>query len=192
MKKLIKPIAVILLGAYSFAFGQDVYPYFSDSKKQFEFEKKRIYIEEINEKNQVISGGSTFNLMALINESQPMAIPAPIRTTYYYRYEFHILQNGENLIEVEFLRQIGLEEEANKILNDFSDKIRIWENTPPQKVITYNLATGIDNYYYFKFCGSIFLLFGIHLISTSDDSEMRELVLVWKNNNIIYRMGLYC
>ena len=42
MKIFIKPIAVILLGAYSFALGQDVYPYFSDSKKQFKFERFRI------------------------------------------------------------------------------------------------------------------------------------------------------
>ena len=42
MKILIKPIAVILLGAYSFALGQDVYPYFIDSKKQFEFEEEEV------------------------------------------------------------------------------------------------------------------------------------------------------
>ena len=141
MKILVKPIAVILLGAYSFALGQDVYPYYSDTNKQFEFENRRIYIEEINEKNQVISGGSTFNLMALIDESQPMTIPAPVRTTYYYRYEFHILQNGRNLIEVEFLRLIGLKDEANKILNDFSEKIKIWEKTPP-KIDVDQLAKG--------------------------------------------------
>ncbi len=111
MKLLVKPIAILLLGAYSFALGQDVYPYFSDSKKQFKFEKKRIYIKEIDEKEQVISGGSTFNFVSLIDDSQPMTIPAPIRTTYNYTYEFNILQNGKNLTEIEFLRLIGLEEE---------------------------------------------------------------------------------
>ena len=154
MKILIKPIAVILLGAYSFALGQDVYPYFIDSKKQFEFEEKRIYIEEINEKNQVISGGSTFNLMALIDESQPMTIPAPVRTTYNYRYEFHILQNGRNLNEVEFLRQIGLEEEANKILNDFSNKINIWENSRTDSVRN-------DDYYVWMGMGGLCSLIGV-------------------------------
>ena len=130
MKILVKPIAVILLGAYSFALGQDVYPYFSDSKKQFEFEKKRIYIKEVSENEQIISGGSEFNIMRLFDDSVPLTIPAPVRTTYNYKYEFHILQNGKNLTEIEFLRLIGLNEEADKILNDFSNKIVIWENTP--------------------------------------------------------------
>ena len=134
MKILIKPIAVILLGAYSFALGQDVYPYFSDSKKQFEFEEKRIYVKEIDEKEQVISGGAQFNMMRLIDNSAPLNIPAPVRTTYNYKYEFHILKNGKNLTEIEFLRLIGLEEEAEEILNDFSSKITLWEETPPKRV----------------------------------------------------------
>ena len=135
MKKLVKPIAIILLGAYSFALGQDVYPYFSNSKKQFEFEKKRIYIKEVSENKQIISGGSEFNIMRLFDDSAPLTIPAPVRTTYNYKYEFHILQNGKNLTEVEFLRLIGLKEEAEEILNDFSSKIIIWEKTPSIEVI---------------------------------------------------------
>jgi len=156
MKLLVKPIAILLLGAYSFALGQDVYPYFSDSKKQFKFEKKRIYIKEIDEKEQVISGGSTFNFVSLIDDSQPMTIPAPIRTTYNYKYEFHILQNGKNITEVEFLRLIGLQEEAEEILYDFSNKIAIWENTPSTAVYQRQkkrLGTGI---------GYILLIFGVY------------------------------
>ena len=46
MKKLVKPIAIILLGVYSFALGQDVYPYFSDPNKQTKFEDEKVYIIE--------------------------------------------------------------------------------------------------------------------------------------------------
>ena len=56
-KILIKPIAVIVLGAYSFALGQDIYPYFLDPTKQFEFESKKIYINEVNKEKMIISGG---------------------------------------------------------------------------------------------------------------------------------------
>ena len=52
MKKYL--FIILLVGV---CFGQDTYPYFSDVKKQFEFDKKRIYVKEAYEKEMYVSGG---------------------------------------------------------------------------------------------------------------------------------------
>ena len=48
MKKI---IAILFL--FTFAICQDVYPNFSDPKKQLQFERKRIYIKEVSEKEMI-------------------------------------------------------------------------------------------------------------------------------------------
>ena len=62
-------IFILFICLYSTILAQDTYPYFSDAKKQLEFEKKRIYINEVNEKEMIISGGSKDNLLRLIDEN---------------------------------------------------------------------------------------------------------------------------
>ena len=116
MKILVKPIAVILLGAYSFALGQNVNLFFSDPVKQLKFEEKRIYINEVNEKEMRISGGAQFNYLAFLNSSQPLYLPDEIKTEYAYINEFDIIQNGRILTEIEFLEIIGLPEKSRIFL----------------------------------------------------------------------------
>ena len=48
-------------------------------EKQLDFEQKRIYIKEVNQKDMIISGGSQFNWLSIIDDNQPLTIPAPIK-----------------------------------------------------------------------------------------------------------------
>ena len=135
MKILIK-----ILCLSSFLFAEDIYPYFSDPAKQLEFEKIRIYVEEVEEKEILISGGAQFNFAYLVDSNQPITIPSPIKTDYKYSYKFEIKQNNQLINEQDFLIGIGLENEAQDILNNqtkmYFDK-------------TYNtLATKLDSNYY--------------------------------------------
>ena len=125
MKILVKPIAIILLGAYSFALGQDVYPYFSDSKKQLEFEKKRIFVREVYEKEMILSGGSQMNFLYLLDKNQPIVVPGDIKTSYVYSYSFEMIQNGRQLSEIALLELIGLNDEANELRNDFKSVLEL-------------------------------------------------------------------
>jgi hypothetical protein len=95
-----------------------VYPYFSNPEKQFEFEKVRIYVEEVEEKEILISGGAQFNFGYLVDSNQPITIPSPIKTDYNYSYKFEIKQNNQLINEQEFLIGIGLEKEAQEILKN--------------------------------------------------------------------------
>jgi len=191
MKILVKPIAILLLGAYSFALGQDVYPYFSDTKKQFEFEKKRIYIRETSEKEQIISGGSEFNIFYLFDDSQPAIVPSDILTSYRYIYTFEIIQYNNFLSEIEFLRLIGLNEEAKEIIDDYIKRINIWEKILPQKVITYHPVLGVDSYKYQKFWGAIFILTGVGaVLSIGDERENEDNALRFLAAILCFAIGI--
>ena len=135
MKTLIKILCFI-----SFLFAEDVYPYFSNPEKQFEFEKVRIYVEEVEEKEMLISGGAQFNFGYLVDSNQPITIPSPIKTDYKYSYKFEIKQNNQLINEQDFLIGIGLQNEAKAIL---SEQTKLYFNS------TYNvLATKLDTTYY--------------------------------------------
>jgi hypothetical protein len=113
-------------------FGQDVYPYFNDPLKQLDFEKQRIYINEVSEERQYISGGEDrLNLWSLIIEDEPKYRKAPITTSFYYNYKFEIVQNGNQLSEVEFLRIIGLNDMAEKVLSQYRLEVETWMINPP-------------------------------------------------------------
>ena len=135
MKTLIK-----ILCLSSFLFGEDMYPHFSEPTKQLEFEKIRIYVEEVEEKEVLISGGAQFNFAYLVDTNQPITIPSPIKTDYKYLYKFEIKQNNQLINEQDFLIGIGLENEAKDILNE---QTKLYFNS------TYNtLATKLDTNYY--------------------------------------------
>ena len=118
-----KYISILFIFLYSFALAQDVYPNFSSPKKQFKFEKERIYIDEVEEKEQIVEGGgSEFNVWALYNNVLPDYLQQPtlrqgnISTRYVYRYNFEITQNNEQLNEVDLLYAVGLKDEADDII----------------------------------------------------------------------------
>ena len=131
-----KYISILFIFLYSFALAQDVYPNFSSPRKQFKFEKQRIYIDEVEEKEQIVEGGgSEFNVWALYNNVLPDYLQQPtlrqgnISTRYVYRYNFEITQNNEQLNEVDLLYAVGLKDEADDIikaheiqLNNFNKK----------------------------------------------------------------------
>ena len=139
MKKYL--FIVLLVGV---VFGQDVYPYFSDMAKQLEFEKKRIIIEEGESTQQIITGGgSEFNLWSLVLDSEPEYKTAPIKTTYRYNSYSNIQRNSKDISEIEMLRVIGLDDEADRIISEFEKEILLYNESP--------LDTSISNWYYYKF-----------------------------------------
>ena len=112
-----------LIILFAFSFAEDVYPNFSSPKKQFQFEKQRIYIDEVEEKEQIVEGGgSEFNVWALYNNVLPDYLQQPtlrqgnISTRYVYRYNFEITQNNKQLNEVDLLYAVGLKDEADDII----------------------------------------------------------------------------
>ena len=121
MKKL---ILILMVGSL---FAQDVYPNFSTPKKQLQFERKRIYIKEVSEKEMIIGGGgSQFNPRALFNEifldsmHQPPYTQINFNFQYRYRYTFEISQNNKLLNELDFLYAVGLNEVRGKPLSPAS------------------------------------------------------------------------
>ena len=129
------------------AWGKDIYPYFTDPKDQLNFEEQRIYIKDVSNQRQIISGGGDrFNWWSLLIESEPRYLNAPITTSFYYDYSFEILQNGKQLNEVEFLRLIGLNDKANKIISNHKVSLENWENTKPRIIKKGNLGFTIIGY----------------------------------------------
>ena len=124
MKKYL--FIVLLVGV---CFGQDVYPYFSDMEKQLKFERKKITIEKSEGTQQLISGGSTFNWLSIIDEKQPMYLNQPINTSYVYFSNFYIKVDGESITELEMLRKIGLDSEVNRIVSNHLKKLKIMKIT---------------------------------------------------------------
>ena len=140
MKKFL--FIVLLVGV---VFGQDEYPYFSDMAKQLEFEKKRIIIEEGESTQQIITGGgSEFNPWSLLTISPNLKLPylrdalpayknAPIETYYEYHSYFNIQRDGKDISEIEMLRTMGLDKEADAIISEFEKEILLQNisNSPP-------------------------------------------------------------
>ena len=123
-------------------FGQDVYPYFSDMAKQLEFERKRIIIEEGEEKQQIISGGgSEFNFLSLLIDSEPTYKTASIETKYKYYSFFNIKRDSKNISEIQLLRIVGLDTEADKITTKYKnelDRYKIEKLEYKNSLIEYN------------------------------------------------------
>ena len=138
MKKYL--FIVLLVGV---CFGQDVYPYFSDMSKQLEFEKKKIIIEEGESTQQIITGGgSEFNPWSLVFDFEPTYKIAPIKTRYRYNSYFNIQRDGKDISEIEMLRVIGLNQEADIIIKKFENVLKEYHAIKPD--------TTIDAKYYKK------------------------------------------
>ena len=146
-----KYLFIVLL--FSYVFGQDTYPYFSDMPKQLEFEKNRIIIEEVERTQQIITGGeSKFNpwsLLVLPIKKSPnntlvvsMLKNAPIETHYEYLSFFTIQRDGKDISEIEMLRVIGLNQEADIIIKKFENVLKEYNAIKPD--------TTIDAKYYKK------------------------------------------
>jgi len=128
---------IILLLIVGCVFAQDEYPYFSDMAKQMEFEKQRIYINKVAEKEQYISGGgSEFNWLSLLNPyldsyaQQPMYLQGDIKTNYRYSYNFELVRNNEVITEIDLLYIVGLDKEAQEIIDNYNqklDRFKFWQ-----------------------------------------------------------------
>jgi len=133
MKKL---ILLLMVGSL---FAQDVYPNFSTPKKQLQFERKRIYVKEVSEKEMIIGGGgSQFNTLALFNDLFPDYLQQPtytqqnLTTQYKYKYTFEVSQNNRILDEFEFLQTVGLEDEIDRILAPYKESLIQYEKEQSQ------------------------------------------------------------
>jgi len=98
---------LITLSLVSFVFSDDYS--FSDVNKQSEFERKRIYINQVDKKEMYISGSMYKSIGSM-------------STKYIYLYKFEIIQDQETLDEQSFLELIGLEQEATKLFKEQTDK----------------------------------------------------------------------
>ena len=106
------------------------YPYFSDPKKQIQFERQRIYVYEESGQHVLTSGGGASVQLAnplqviLLGESaQYLSVPEPTISTIDYWYNFDIKQNNLSLTEIDFLNVIGLQSEAKQIVDDYKNKL---------------------------------------------------------------------
>ena len=131
-----------LIILFAFSFAEDIYPNFSSPKKQFKFEKERIYIDEVEEKEQIIEGGgSEFNVWALYNNVLPDYLQQPtlrqgnISTRYTYRYNFEITQNNKQLNEVDLLYAVGLKDEADEIIKSHERELKNFNKKHTKKQI---------------------------------------------------------
>ena len=131
---VMRRIITILL-FFNLGIAQDVYPYFMEPNKQFQFEQDRIYVKEVEEKLQYISGGEDeFNPWWLLFSNAPMYKATALTTSFYYEYTFEIIKNGKLLNEVEFLHAIGVEEKAKQIIDANADKIAKYQ----QELVDFN------------------------------------------------------
>ena len=118
----------------SILISEDIYPNFTDITKQLEFEKKRIYIEDKSGERMTVTGGESYTALAnplgyLILDQDPDYISKnkPIETQYEYWSEFNIIRNAEKLSEIEFLKVIGLSNEANEIFKNYTNELNDYE-----------------------------------------------------------------
>jgi len=128
MKQTLLIITALML-IVGFSSGQDLYPYFQDPVKQFEFESKKIYVKEVNENRMVVSGGGdTYQFFDSLIEGESVYRQEPINTSYNYIYKFEIMINGELINEVEFLQIVGLKNIADEILIKYQNELTVYEN----------------------------------------------------------------
>ena len=129
-----KKILIILLLTISYS--EDIFPNFNDVSKQLEFEKKRIYITDLSGERVNVSGGDSYTEMAnplgyiFLDEDPDYVVKnTPIETHYEYWSTFEIKQNNTKLSEIEFLKTIGLMDEANKIFKEYTGKLDVYNET---------------------------------------------------------------
>ena len=122
-----------ILCLFSFILAE--YPYFDDINKQLEFEKNKIYIEDKSGERMLVSGGESYTALAnplgyLLLDEDPDYISKnrSIQTEYEYLSEFNIIRNAKKISEIEFFKIIGLNDEANKIIEDYNKELKIYEN----------------------------------------------------------------
>ena len=156
MKKL---LFILMVGSL---FAQDVYPNFSTPKKQLQFERKRIYTKEVSEKEIILNeGGSQFNPRAL---------------SYRYRYTFEISQNNKLLNELDFLYAVGLNEEAEGIIDDYTILFKEWSQNRTKTII--KNPTKIFSNIFYVFGG----LMGFAILTlepaTDDGSDPRPVMCI--------------
>jgi len=121
---------ITLLLFIGLAWGQDVYPYFSDMGKQLEFEQKKIVVNLSKESRQIIGGGgqTEFNWLSLISKYEPTYLVAPITTEFEYVTNFLVTRNGKAISEIDFLNVVGLRSQADGIIADFNRQLKNYEN----------------------------------------------------------------
>ena len=138
---------ITLLLFIGLAWGQDEYPYFSNPKKSFEFEKKRIYINEEKGRTPTTFGGGSIiklaNPLYRLTGDDPDYVSSqlPTRTTFKYYHNFSIEQDGVNISELDLLHLLGLKKEREDIINNH--RIKLIEYN--QEVIEFEKS---EKYYY--------------------------------------------
>ena len=152
--------------------GHDQYPYFDDMSKQLEFEKKKILVENNVDKRQVISGGgSEFNWLSLMSNYQPTYLVSPIQTDFEFVTTFSIQRNGKDISEIDFLRFVGLDNQADSIVANYQEQISNFNDNE-------NLVLDRENFVFRKgMLGGCGALFGsITLVFSNDKMNIESFI----------------
>ena len=163
-----------LLLLVGFAWGQDEYPYFSDMKKQLEFEQKKIIVSDIKESRQIIEGGgSEFNWLSIISEYEPTYKIAPITTEFEYVTIFSIKRNGHIISEIDFLNFVGLNSQADKIIENYRSQLDTYDKSLTNKKLVFDES----NFNFRKNCfyvlGGVSFAMAVSLNNSGDYKESR-------------------
>ncbi len=157
---------------------------FSNPKKQFEFEKKRIYITDEKGTRQYTFGGGSKTVLANplhpITGDEPKYVSKhnPIVTRYTYYHNFSMERNGQKITELDLLTLLGLEEEKQNIINkhkrsleSYEEKVRLINKDPIEtrykKVSPLTSITGDDittEYFCYFPCATIGFVFGFDFL----------------------------
>ena len=132
---------ISLLLFIGLAWGQDVYPYFSDMGKQLEFEQKKIVVSDFKESRQIIKGGgSEFNWLSIISEYEPTYKIAPITTEFEYVTIFSIKRNGHIISEIVFLNFVVLNSQADKKIEDYMSQLDTYDKSLTNKKLVFEIS----------------------------------------------------
>ena len=129
-----------LIILFAFIFAEDVYPNFSDAKKQLEFQNERITIKKIDETNRIISG--------------VLETDTTVAVEYISIYE--IIKGNQQITGFEFIQLIDLQEEVDRIKQEYRIEMEIFKNEPTHDVKKGGLLNKIG--YWTTYFGAIYLL----------------------------------
>ena len=170
---------LLILTLICLGFSQDEYPYFSDPNKQLQFEQKKFIatLHSDENTNEIdISNNSEFESTHIIKGAN-----------YKYRFKTKIDQNNRILTEIELLRILGLNEQADSLLVEYKILLDEYHKNPKKinsnlKIKSFLKSSGGTLKFASKVIGSVALLSSI----STDDSNAKTALIVWLG---IYYLG---
>ena len=83
-------------------------------------------------------GGSEFNWLTLISKYEPTYKIAPITTEFEYVTLFSITRNGKEISEIDFLNFVGLNSQADEIIEDYRSQLDTYDKSLTNKKLVFD------------------------------------------------------